>query len=93
MTATTTAQTQYLTVREVAERLSLSRMTVYRLIDAGHLKALRLGRRTYRISAEAYADYLGQLEQDAEARLTRPAEPHPDQIGIDLGETGSGAPF
>jgi excisionase family DNA binding protein len=38
----------YLTVAEVAEQLRVSNMTVYRLINAGELPAVRVGR-SYRI--------------------------------------------
>ena len=41
-----------LTVSEVADRVRLSRMTVYRLIHAGELPALKLGG-SYRISQTA----------------------------------------
>ena len=35
---------RYLTVREVAETLRVSNMTVYRLINSGDLRAVRVGK-------------------------------------------------
>jgi excisionase family DNA binding protein len=46
-----------MTVAEVAERLRVSTMTVYRLIQRDELEALRIGR-SYRIAEESLADYL-----------------------------------
>ena len=46
-----------LTVAEVAERLRVSTMTVYRLIQRGELAALRIGR-SYRIEPSALDAYL-----------------------------------
>jgi excisionase family DNA binding protein len=39
-----------LTVEEVAEKLRLGPRTVYRLIEAGRLKAIKISRKAYRIS-------------------------------------------
>lgn len=39
-----------LTVEEVADRLKVSKMTVYRLIESRELPALRIGR-SYRVAA------------------------------------------
>ncbi|MDR2567304.1 MAG: helix-turn-helix domain-containing protein [Bifidobacteriaceae bacterium] len=47
----------FLTVSEVAETLRVSDMTIYRLIAAGELRALKVGR-SYRIPAEALAEWL-----------------------------------
>ena len=44
----------YMTVREVAEELRCSPLTVYRLIASGRLAAVRLGR-DLRVSREALA--------------------------------------
>jgi excisionase family DNA binding protein len=57
----TLPQSGYLTVAEVAGHLRMSRMTVYRLIEAGDLPAIRIGTRSYRISAEAFHRYLAGL--------------------------------
>jgi len=45
------------TVGEVARQLRVSNMTVYRLINAGELPALRIGR-SYRLRAEDVDAYL-----------------------------------
>ncbi len=63
-------EAEYLTVREVAQRLSVSRSTVYRLIARGHIPAVRVGARL-RVPAE----YLMQLKASA-----RP-NPNDEKIG------------
>ena len=51
----------YLTVDEVAERLRVSRMTIYRLVHAGKIRHLKVGG-SFRIPESAYADYLKGAE-------------------------------
>jgi excisionase family DNA binding protein len=46
-----------LTVREVAETMRVSNMTVYRLIRAGELPAIRVGKH-FRIREHELSDYL-----------------------------------
>jgi excisionase family DNA binding protein len=46
-----------LTVAEVADVLRVSNMTVYRLIKAGDISALRVGK-NYRIRQQVLEDYL-----------------------------------
>lgn len=46
-----------LTVAEVATLMRVSRMTVYRLIRRGELRAVRVGR-NYRVREEDLNDYL-----------------------------------
>lgn len=48
----TTHETRYLTVAEAAERLRVSRPTVWRWIDSGRLPAFRVGARSIRIREE-----------------------------------------
>lgn len=48
-----------LTVTEVAQAMRVSNMTIYRLIRAGELRALRVGS-CYRIRATDVDDYLFQ---------------------------------
>lgn len=48
-----------LTVAEVAEMLRVSNMTVYRLIKAGQLGAIRVGK-NYRIPQSDLDDYLDE---------------------------------
>lgn len=45
-----------LTVKQVAERLGVCKMTVYRLIHGGHLDALKVGE-SYRIEEKDYQAY------------------------------------
>jgi excisionase family DNA binding protein len=48
---------QFLTVAEVAAHMRVSKMTVYRLVHAGDLTAVRVGR-SFRVPAHAVDDYL-----------------------------------
>ena len=48
---------RYLTVAEVAEQMRVSKMTVYRLVGAGEMPAVRVGR-SYRIPEDALEAYL-----------------------------------
>lgn len=50
----------------VSERTGLSRSTLYREIDAGHLRALKIGR-SIRISESELVRYIHSLEQMAGA--------------------------
>lgn len=52
-----TAQRQFMTVGEVAAALRVSSMTVYRLINAGELPAVRIGR-SFRVRTEDLERYL-----------------------------------
>lgn len=46
------ANAKFMTVTEVADMMRVSRMTVYRMIHAGELPAVRFGR-SYRVPLEA----------------------------------------
>jgi excisionase family DNA binding protein len=48
---------EFLTVAEVAAIMRVSKMTVYRLVHAGELPAIRVGR-SFRVPAQAVHDYL-----------------------------------
>jgi excisionase family DNA binding protein len=48
---------RFLTVAEVADMLRVSSMTVYRLIKAGELNALRVGK-SYRLAEDEVDRYL-----------------------------------
>lgn len=50
-----------LDVLEVATRLNVHRMTVYRLIHADRIDAVQVGR-SYRISEEAFEAYLKEAK-------------------------------
>lgn len=49
----------FLTVREVAAIMRVSKMTVYRLVHSGHLDAIRVGR-SFRVPAQAVREYLNE---------------------------------
>lgn len=53
------ADVRYLTVGEVAAQLRVSSMTVYRLINAGELPAVRIGR-SFRLREEDLDRYLAE---------------------------------
>jgi excisionase family DNA binding protein len=57
-------QARLLTVNEVADLLRVSRMTVYRLIKEGSLKALRVGR-NYRLREDDVDEYLRKRYHEA----------------------------
>lgn len=48
---------RFLTVAEVAEAMRVSKMTVYRLVHAGTLPAVQVGR-SFRIPEQAVQEYL-----------------------------------
>lgn len=50
---------RFLTVAEVADIMRVSTMTVYRLIKAGDLKAVRVGK-SYRLAEDDVDRYLAQ---------------------------------
>ena len=51
------SRARFVTVAEVAEQLRVSNMTVYRLVQAGQLPAVRVGR-SYRIREDDVDKYL-----------------------------------
>jgi excisionase family DNA binding protein len=51
------AEVRFLTVAEVAMIMRVSKMTVYRLVHAGDLPAIRVGR-SFRVPEQAVHDYL-----------------------------------
>ena len=50
-------EVRFLTVAEVASAMRVSKMTVYRLVHAGTLPAVQVGR-SFRIPEQAVSDYL-----------------------------------
>ncbi|HZK50505.1 MAG TPA: helix-turn-helix domain-containing protein [Actinomycetota bacterium] len=60
----TSAMGEFLTVAEVAKQLRVSNMTVYRLIKAGEMRAVRVGR-GYRLKEDDVRRYLQQRYMDA----------------------------
>lgn len=55
-------QDQLLTLQQVADRLQVSMSTVRRLVDAGKLKAVRIGR-NLRVRPEDLAAYIEEAKQ------------------------------
>lgn len=51
----------FLTMDQVAERLQITRMTVYRLIRKGDIKAIKIGS-SVRIPENSFAEYLENNE-------------------------------
>ena len=51
------SEAQFLTIAEVAARMRVSKMTVYRLVHSGELPAVRVGR-SFRVSEEDVNEYL-----------------------------------
>lgn len=51
------AEVKFLTVAEVATLMRVSKMTVYRMVHAGELPAVRVGR-SFRVPEKAVHDYL-----------------------------------
>ena len=51
------SEVRFLTVQEVAALMRVSKMTVYRLVHAGELAAVRVGR-SFRVPERAVHDYL-----------------------------------
>jgi excisionase family DNA binding protein len=55
---------RFLTVAEVAALMRVSKMTVYRLVHAGDLPAVRVGR-SFRVPERAVHEYLQQSYHSA----------------------------
>ena len=51
------SEVKLMTVAEVARAMRVSKMTVYRLVHAGEIPAVRVGR-SYRVNEHAVRDYL-----------------------------------
>jgi len=56
-------EVRFLTVAEVAALMRVSKMTVYRMVHAGDLPAIRFGR-SYRVPETAVADALQRPASD-----------------------------
>jgi excisionase family DNA binding protein len=57
MTSSNLSEIKFLTVAEVAAVMRVSRMTVYRLVHAGELASVRVGR-SFRVPEHAVHSYL-----------------------------------
>lgn len=62
--ASSSSRARFLTVAEVAEMMRVSTMTVYRLIKAGELASVRVGR-SYRIREEDVDAYISRRYTEA----------------------------
>jgi excisionase family DNA binding protein len=69
VTNATLPEADYISVAEVAARLGLSKMTIYRMCDRGELASVRVGR-MYRINRAAYFERYG-----VDAPATQPPAP------------------
>lgn len=58
------ADVRFLTVSEVAELMRVSRMTVYRMIHAGELPAVRFGR-SFRVPESAVSQAIETATEDS----------------------------
>jgi excisionase family DNA binding protein len=65
-----------LTVAEVAQQLRVSKMTIYRMINSGELRALRIGR-SVRVPAAALAELLDTLHHHSTAPQSLHPRPQP----------------
>jgi excisionase family DNA binding protein len=63
---------KFLNVYEVSLIMRVSKMTVYRLVHAGELEAIRVGR-SFRVPEQAVTSYLGAAAVAREAVAARPA--------------------
>jgi putative resolvase len=52
---------EYYTAKELAEKLSLNVMTIYRYIDAGKLKAYKIGKE-YRIEQSEFERFMNNAK-------------------------------
>jgi len=59
---------KYYTVKEVADHLRVSKMTIYRLIDAEFMPAVRVGR-VFRIPAQGLVAYVRDHRETADPSI------------------------
>jgi excisionase family DNA binding protein len=72
--------TRLLNVREVADRLGVSRNKVYELLYKGEIHSLAIGR-TRRISPVALAEFISRPRENALDDTPPPPRPEPEQSG------------
>lgn len=71
MTARSTPpDAEWLTVADIATRMRVSKMTVYRMIDTGELPCIQFGR-SFRIRATTFEALLAKLAEDAAEGVIR----------------------
>lgn len=56
-------QTEYYTAKELAEKLSLNVMTIYRYIDAGKLKAYKISKE-FRIEKSEFERFMNKAKTE-----------------------------
>lgn len=61
--ATDSSAMTFLTVQEVADLMRVSSMTVYRMVHAGEIPAIRFGR-SFRIPQSAVVNIMGKLDSE-----------------------------
>lgn len=59
---------QMLTTEEVAKILNVSRMTVIRMIEAGELQAIKLGR-VYRVDPDQFNEFLAKAKVQVKEKV------------------------
>jgi len=64
MTSSQGARARFLTVAEVAQLMRVSTMTVYRLIKAGEIASVRVGK-SYRIGEDDVDSYIAKRYTEA----------------------------
>ena len=77
----------YIRVRDYARKFSLDESTVYKMIDRGEIKAIRIGKKTLRIPSSELERYLERepsAEPDA-AALGKRVEAFGEKSGSDPG--------
>lgn len=57
---------KFISISDIAQHLEVSRMTVYRLIHAGEIPSIRVGR-SLRVEMEQYRKWLSKQTKAAEA--------------------------
>lgn len=80
VTQTTVPRTDYMSAGEVATALGLSKMTVYRMCDAGTLAHIRtgVGGKVYRILRVSYEQHIAAVKSPAPA----PVIPGQSEIAV-----------
>jgi excisionase family DNA binding protein len=58
------SEARFLTIAEVATKMRVSKMTVYRLVHGGELPAVRVGR-SFRVTEDDVNEYLRKSFYDA----------------------------
>jgi excisionase family DNA binding protein len=77
---TVAAEPEFYTVQEVADRLRVSRKTIYRMVERGEIRAVRLGD-VYRIPREGLDAFIrGEQKTETTAEVRRDAAEHQEAL-------------